>query len=479
MHPNLAKILTIFLLINYIPVSSQEIWRESFNIPDKGVWGNNDNSSVKTDFEGISTWTLNYADLSLTDSEDYAKTVTTSGGRFECKDINGVAIWYSQEINISEYKNISIQLEGNETGSGANEENKYLKAFYIIDNGKEQLFETNGENLGNWGQSIVQQTELEGEKLQIVIYMCNHYASDKIILDEVVVMGEEKNPVIIEPGDILLNEVLFNPIDDGADYVEIYNYSEKTIPLNKLYLASRDNDSELTQIYTLTTNKTILQPQSYLALTKDTAGVFPWFTIKCPDCFLQMDKFPSYNNDEDDVVLLNNDLKIIDEFHYDEKMHSPLLYDQEGISLERVSFTSPTNEKSNWHSASTESGYGTPGYENSQVLNMEIEKVSVTFEPEAFSPNNDGYNDIYTIHIQTDKPGYICNTWIYDSSGLLVRKLINNNILGTSDTFSWNGKDENGKNQKLGVYVVLVEIFNTEGYIKQFKDGVVLTKIFK
>jgi len=160
-------------------------------------------------------------------------------------------------------------------------------------------------------------------------------------------------------------------------------------------------------------------------------------------------------------------------------MHSPLLYDQEGISLERISFTEPTNEKTNWHSASTKSGYGTPGYENSQVLNEEVEKVSVTFEPEAFSPNNDGYNDIYSIRIQLDQPGYICNTWIYDSSGLLVRKLINNNILSTSETFTWDGKDETGKKQKLGVYIVLVEIFNTRGFVKQFKDGVVLTEIFE
>ena len=459
--------------------NAQEIWRESFNIPEKGVWGSVDVDSIKTDFEGISTWTLDFTNLSLSDSEDYAKTVTTSGGRFECKDINGEAVWYSEEINISGYKNISIQLEANETGSGTNEENKYLKAFYIIDNNEEQLFEKNGENLDNWGQSFVQQTHLEGEKLQIVIYMNNHYASDKVILDEIVVSGEEKNPVIIEPGDILINEVLFNPIEEGSDYVEIYNYSEKQIPLNKLYLASRDIDLELTQIYNLTTDRSILDPHSYLALTKDTAGIFPWFNIKCTECFLQMGKFPSYNNDEDYVVLLNNELEIIDEFHYNEEMHSPLLYYQEGISLERISFTEPTNEKSNWHSASTESGYGTPGYQNSQTINEDVEKVSVSFEPEAFSPNNDGYNDIYTIQIQLDKPGYFCNTWIYDSSGLLVRKLINNNILGTSETFTWNGKDENGQKQKLGVYVVMVEIFNTQGFVKQFKDGVVLTEIFK
>lgn len=479
MHPNLAQILTIILLFSTPLVSSQEIWRESFSIPDKGVWGDQDGEIIHYDFEGIVNWTLDYSQVSLTSTDDYAKTVTTSGGRLECRDINGEVIWYSEEIDISEYKNIHIQLEANETGSGANEANKYLKAFYILDQQTKVLFETNGENLGNWGSESAKQTGLQGNKLQIAVHMNNHYASDKVILDEIVVKGEEKNPVAIEPSDLFINEVLFNPVPDGEDFVEIYNHSNKNIPLNKLYLASRNKNLELTQIYPLSRDRLFIEPQSYLALTVDTNGVFPWFTIKCSECFLQMEKLPSYNNDEDYVVLLNNDLEIIDEFHYAEKMHASLIHDREGISLERISFHSPSDDRFNWHSASTESGYGTPGYQNSQFENQDVEKVSVTFEPDAFSPNNDGYNDIYSVKFKLDRPGYLCNIWIYDSSGRLMRQLARNNLLGTDEQILWSGDDETGSRLKLGAYVILVEIFNTQGYVKQFKDGVILTDILE
>lgn len=479
MKPNLLKLLTYFFILFFRPVNAQEIWHESFSVPDKGVWGSSNGTSINSDLSGITSWTLDFSQAKPENEDDYAKTVSTSGGRFECRDINGEVIWRSEIIDISAYKNISIHLNANETGSSANEEKKYLKAFFILNEGKEQAFETNGVNLGNWGQNLAEQTGLNGNKLQIVVYMNNHYASSKVILDEVTVSGEERNPVIINPGDLVLNEVLFNPLPDGEDYVEIYNNSEKEIPLNKLYLASRNNDLELTQIYALTSEKQKLLPDEYLALTKDTLGVFPWFNIACPECFLQMKRFPSFNNDDDYVVLLNNEMEIVDEFYYFEKMHSPIFYDREGIALERISFTQPTNQVSNWHSASTQSGYGTPGYQNSQFMNEEAQQVSVTFHPEAFSPNNDGYNDNYIISLSMNKPGYICNIFIFDSAGRRLCKLADNTVLGTNEQIVWNGEDEAGNRLPTGPYIIMVEVFNTDGTVERFKDGVVLTDRFE
>ncbi len=479
MVPNLLKILTYLLVFLSFQTNAQEVWRESFSIPEKGVWGNSAKSIPEFDFEGITSWTLDYSNTTLRDVNDYAKTVSTSGGRFECRDLDGEIIWYSEEIDISAYKNVKIELIAQETGSGKNEDTKFLITFYKLNNGSKTPFEINNNNRGNWGRDTVYQNGLNGEKLQIIVHIRNFYSADKVILDEIVVSGEEKNPVFIDPGDIVINEVLFNPMPDGEDYVELYNNSDKQIPLNKLYLASRDKDLQLNQIYSLTTEKGIFEPNSYLALTKDTNGVFPWFTIECPECFLQMEKFPSYNNDDDYVVLLNNEQEIIDELFYTEDLHLPVFHDREGISLERISFSEPTSDPANWYSASSVSGYGTPGYQNSQAGNDIPEKISVNFSPESFSPNNDGYNDEYQIDFKLDKPGCLCNVWIYDSSGNMITQLAKNMVLGISETILWNGNDESRQRQKLGVYVVLVEVYDLNGYVKYFKDGVVLTDVLK
>jgi hypothetical protein len=459
-------------------LQAQEIWRESFTVPNKGIWGG-ESGTIQSDFSGITTWNLEYANVKLQDASDYAKTVTTSGGRFEVVDITGEVVWRSAIIDITEYVKVDIKLTASETGSNTNINLKYLKAFYRLDDGAEIPFEVNSENRGNWGSAFAEQKGLIGEKLQIVVRMANDYAADKVILDEVIVIAEEKPLEPILPGDILISEVLFNPVSGGSDYVEIYNNSGKEISTNRLYLASRDNKLVLTQIYLLSKSKRMIFPDNYLALTKDTNGVFPWFKIKCRECFLQMEKFPSYNNDFDYVVLLDENMQVIDELFYSEKMHHLLLAEEKGISLERISFKTETNDIKNWHSASTTSGYGTPGYQNSQFEIEDIQTPKITFSPESFSPNFDGYNDEYQINFELQKPGFVANISIFDAAGRFVMKLANNEILGTSGTIVWNGEDQRGQRQNLGVYVVLVEIFNTSGEVYRYKDGVVLTDVFE
>ncbi|TNF43533.1 MAG: lamin tail domain-containing protein, partial [Bacteroidetes bacterium] len=336
MISNIPKILIFFCLFFNSAVQAQEIWRESFPIPNKGIWGG-ENITILSDFSGITNWSLEYERVKLQDAGDYAKTVTTSGGRFEVVDITGEVVWRSEKIEIDEYIKVEVKLTASETGSNTNTTLKYLKAFYRLNDEAEIPFETNAENLGNWGSAFAEQKGLVGEKLQIVVRMANDYSADKVILDEVIVIAEEKPLEPILAGDILISEILFNPVAGGSDYVEIYNNSTKEISTNRLYLASRDSKLELTQIYPLSKSKRLFLPGNYLALTKDTSGVFPWFEIKCRECFLQMEKFPSYNNDFDYVVLLDENMNVIDELFYTEKMHHLLLAEEKGISLERIS----------------------------------------------------------------------------------------------------------------------------------------------
>ncbi len=474
---NIIAILIFFCLLNCSAVQSQEIWRESFTIPNKGIWGD-ENGAIQSDFSGITSWTLEFPGVSGSNADDYAKTVSTSGGRFEVRHIEGEVKWKSETIEITDFTHVKIELTASETGSGNNAQKKYLKAFFTIDDGEEIPFETNAINAGNWGSNKVEHSNLTGSKLQIIVYMANSYSADKVILDEVAVFGEE-NLEPIRPGDLILNEVLFNPFPGGNDYVEIYNNSEKEIGLNRLYLATRSKDLSLAQIYPLTKLRIKLLPGNYLLLTKDTNQVFPFYTIERPECFLQMEKIPSYNNDKDYVVLLDETMQIIDELFYTEKMHAPLLANKKGIALERISFSAPTNDAKNWHSASSLAGYGTPGYVNSQVENTTISAPQITFHPKAFSPNFDGYNDEYEIRYQLDKPGYMTNISIFDAAGRFIMKLANNEILGTNGTIIWNGKNETDQRQNLGVYVVLVEIFDLHGNVYRYKDGVVLTDVLE
>jgi hypothetical protein len=278
-----------------------------------------------------------------------------------------------------------------------------------------------------------------------------------------------------EPGSVLINEVLFNPFSGGSDFVELVNVSEQTVPVHRLMLATRDDALALKQIYPVSAEKRYLKPGEFLVCTKNpTILASQYFTCN-PASFCLMKSFPSYSDDAGTVALLNDSLEVLDEFNYSAKMHSPFLSEEEGVSLERISSEKPTNDRANWASATASAGFATPGLPNSQTENDTNTQEEITCEPKAFSPNGDGYNDELSIKFGLGKPGYIANVRIFDAAGRLVKFLVKNQSLSQEGIWLWDGKSESGQKLSIGVYIILVEIFDQNGHTKAFKETCTLT----
>jgi hypothetical protein len=278
-----------------------------------------------------------------------------------------------------------------------------------------------------------------------------------------------------EIGSILINEVLFNPFTGGTDFVELVNVSEQTIPVNRLKLATRDDALALKQTYPVSTEKRYLKPGDFLVCTKDPAIVVTQYITCNPASFCAMTSFPTFPDDVGTVVLLNDSLKVLDEFSYSAKMHSPFLADEEGVSLERISPEKPTNDRTNWASAAASVGFATPGLPNSQAGSETEIQDEITPEPKAFSPNGDGFNDELKIKFKFSKPGNIANVRIFDAVGRQVRFLAKNQSLAQEGSWTWDGKSESGQKLSIGVYIILVEVFDQEGHTKAFKKTCTLT----
>jgi flagellar hook assembly protein FlgD len=104
---------------------------------------------------------------------------------------------------------------------------------------------------------------------------------------------------------------------------------------------------------------------------------------------------------------------------------------------------------------------------------MEIDET-IIIDPEIFSPDNDGYNDLVSIKYKFNQPGFMMSVDIYNSNGFPVRKLINNEYLGTEGSVNWDGiKDDNTK-AAVGIYIIYIQVFDLDGNVKQFKETVVL-----
>lgn len=466
----------LLLLLNFLTIQiyGKVVWEEGFNTPEKGVWGDADGESLHVDLTSVEQWTIDYAACSFTAENDYVKTVSTAGGRLEALDCDGEAVWYSEWIAISKYSEITCELTAKETGSGSNPESKYLKAYYQLNNQDEVLFETNGINEANWGLATVVQTGLQGDSIRIVVRLNSSYASDKVILDDVRVWTDQEEVInpeqLADAGDILINEVLFNPFPGGVDFVELYNPSEKDIRLDHLFLANRDADAELKGMVQLTTEEILFPSQTYLLLSEDAEKVLVFYETTCRSCFLDLAKMPAFNNDVGDVVLLNDSLEVIDGMHYLSKMHHPLLVDEEGVSLERISLDEPGSDPVNWASATASVRFATPGYENSMVGKTTADQDLIQLEPSSFSPNDDGYNDYLTISYQFGNPHYVANLKIFDSHGRPVCDLVQNEPAGTTGEWVWTGKQNDGKRSRLGMYIIWLELHDGNGATKQFKE---------
>ena len=285
-----------------------------------------------------------------------------------------------------------------------------------------------------------------------------------------------------ELNDIAINEILFNPLDGGEDYVELYNRSDKLIDLVQLQLGaikeSPTNPSD-TAYYNVSEAQRLLFPGEYLLLSKDPDQVLERFDAAQRTSFWQMTSFPVYNNESGTCILRSIDDVIIDVFTYHEDMHHPLLQYVDGVSLERINYDLPAGDPKNWHSASEESDFGTPGYQNSQFQKSDLNlDADISIVPEVFSPDNDGYEDIQSVQYNFDTPGYALTIDIYSAEGYFITNLTDNYLVGTQGAVHWDGRQANNSVSPVGIYIYLISVFNTEGERKTYKrTGVLAGKL--
>ena len=354
------------------------------------------------------------------------------------------------------------------------------------------LFETSAyeiENLGNPDSALpvypdyakvrlVFASDFEASRiytLKITNADFSDCAGNTIDLSKTVLFGL---PEEISENDIAINEVLFNPSDqyvDGVDYVEIVNRSQKILDLHELLLCTEDEDTgELDSPREISQEGYLFFPGEYLVLTTKPDVVKTQYFTENPDGFISMESLPSYNNDEGVVMLATKGFVRIDRMEYSEGMQYPLLNDFNGVSLERINFDRPSDDPANWHSAAESAGFGTPGYLNSQ-FSMTVETDDpITIEPEVFSPDNDGRDDVLHIYYKFATSGKNCSVNIYDSRGRPVRELVNNEFIGTAGAFSWDGLNDDNQKAAIGIYVIFVEVFDTEGNTENYKKTAVL-----
>ena len=282
-------------------------------------------------------------------------------------------------------------------------------------------------------------------------------------------------PQYVEELDVVINEILFNPVSGGYTFVELYNRSQKAIAANDLQLSLRNASGGLSTPVALAGEPLLLLPNEYLVVSRNTDAIMQQFVATNRSAFLKMPAMPTLTRVSGNLVLLNKSLQVIDEVHYNSSQHADFLSSGNGVSLERINPDRNSLDPANWHTAAQSAGFGTPGKQNSQYLSFsESQSNEVSLIPDIFSPDNDGVDDVLNINYRFDTPSLIGEVIIFDSAGRKIRHLVRQQILAAEGILIWDGSDDNGRKAITGLYIVYFQAYNSEGVQKMFKIPCVL-----
>jgi len=282
-----------------------------------------------------------------------------------------------------------------------------------------------------------------------------------------------ENPVA---GDILINEILYNPQTDGYDFVEIYNNSDKVIDLRTLRISNIDSTNlSLSSIYQIDTIGYLIFPKKYYVITESSEDILKRYNVPNKKNFILIDNLPTLSITGGSVAISKANLDLIDYTFYNDNMQFPLLVSSKGVSLERISFTRKSTDVGNWHSAAETVGFATPTFQNSQYNPESYSDDVLTLSNEIFSPDNDGYEDALQIAFNASTVGNVASISIYNQRGVFIKQLANNVLLGTNNNvLTWDGTNAKTQNVEIGIYIIVATFFDAKGDTKKIKKSVVV-----
>jgi hypothetical protein len=75
--------------------------------------------------------------------------------------------------------------------------------------------------------------------------------------------------------------------------------------------------------------------------------------------------------------------------------------------------------------------------------------------------NQDGVDDEFIIKYPESFIGFTAHISIFNSSGIEVCRLLNNETLNDDGFLRWNGTDNNNRIVPIGLYIIVIDLVNT------------------
>jgi|GEM_PF-781240 len=279
--------------------------------------------------------------------------------------------------------------------------------------------------------------------------------TDNNTLEKEIFIGYPRNTLVI-------NEILYHTREGQPEFVEIFNPGDRGVDLRDWSIRDRETPGGQINRHTLSDTTLLLKPLSFAVISADSS-IFDWFQINGTQAHIISvnRRVLGLSSQGDAVLLLDPGDSVVDSVAYDPAWHHPDVYEKRGRSLERISPFIDSQSDVNWSTSADPRG-GTPGTHNSIFTETPVSTASIEIHPNPFSPNNDGFEDYTIISYNLPHHTAMVRLRIFDSLGRQVRTLLNNKPSGPEGKIIWDGRNDHGRPARLGIYVILLEAYDSE-----------------
>lgn len=460
-------------------------------------WGNNT--------QGVSIERKDPAALSIDRSNwapstaEFGSTPAAENTRFEIDATPPTIIFAnlfhpdSLEVQFSKFVNLNINQEANQvarTNQIATILSEYQNTQFLINGTSADILFYNPLQAN---RIILNGSNVQaGEAVSITIRNLSDFQGN--------VTSEQSIPVAqpIGEGDLIFNEIMFNPISnptdglpDQSEYIEIYNTRSYAVSLEGIFLHNQpDENNQITRIELTNTVSKWIPSNGFVVVYPETDQV--QLSNSRTGRFFELDSDTdifglranrtslSLTNSGRQVYLADSSRNVIDMVDYSPAWHNPNLISTQGISLERINPNFDTNDSANWGSNTNRLG-GTPARQNTlfQEQGLQPDEAGISLSPNPFSPDGDGFEDNLFINYTLNEPDYMMRIRIYDRYGRLVRTLADGLNAGLYGTVIWDGRSDDGGRNRIGIYIIFVEVYNSaNGSRRLFREIAVLARQF-
>lgn len=273
-------------------------------------------------------------------------------------------------------------------------------------------------------------------------------------------------------GEVVINEIMFDPADENSEFIEFYNTSNYDIQLGGWTF-----EDESGNIYSISQKMFLMGAGKYFVFAADSTifNYYSWLT-NGDDVIVSVDGVFSLANTGEKIKVADVFGNVIDSVDYSEEWHNPNIYETKNKSLERLNQLIDSNDPSNWSTSVSPHG-ATPAERNSIHTEDISGNSKVSISPNPFSPDNDGFEDFTIISYSLTQPVAQMRIKVYDSKGRLVRNIYSNQPGGSSGSVIFDGLNDSGNPLKIGIYILFIEALNDQsGIVESIKEAIVVAR---